>query len=733
MELIQSKSLLAKLMATENLHIEQRQVATASFDVENRILTIPILEKELSSHTYDLFVGHEVGHALYTPLEGLKKAFEMKLSMSVMNVLEDSRIERKIKLKYPGIRQSFIKAYKELMERDFFGTINKDVNKLNFIDRVNLYCKGGVETGITFTDEEKSILNEIESTSTYEDVIEVYKKVKDYMNSLNEEAPVRPKDGHFEYTDDDSFDEDSEEVSFEQEDGQEQEGQRTKSVEEDDGEDSESEGKGENSGTDMKEEGSEEDGSQVGTGREGSDSTKSLKEPISYTDENFRRNEHKLFSNDGRKYYYGNVPKLNLDSIIVDHKVLWPRHRKDIQQRRMEYNMPEFTGTDVAGFKKLREDSKKVVSYLVKEFELKKNAEQMKRASVSKTGELNMSKIYSYKFSEDIFKKMTVVPNGKSHGLVMFIDWSGSMSNNIGNTIKQLLNLVMFCKKVNIPYEVYAFTSSYDDYEQRILPKKDDMHMGHFHLMNLLSSRMSASEYSYAASVLIGYDSRFVYKPDWFGLSGTPLNQAIVAAMEIIPKFQKDNRLQIVNTVFLTDGDGEKSMSIYDATGRSVYIDNRKGSSVVIRDPISKHEEVVDYNCWARELTSAYIKLLKARTNCNIVGFYILGSREFGSQMSHFLVMDNKEDRSWKRDNEISLQVDKMKITFRKNKYQIVTNGGFDEYYLLRAEGMDTDEDSEFEVKENATTKGFVNAFTKYHNNRKTNRVVLGRFIEMIA
>ena len=301
MELIQSKSLLAKLMATENLHIEQRQVATASFDVENRILTIPILEKELSSHTYDLFVGHEVGHALYTPLEGLKKAFEMKLSMSVMNVLEDSRIERKIKLKYPGIRQSFIKAYKELMERDFFGTINKDVNKLNFIDRVNLYCKGGVETGITFTDEEKSILNEIESTSTYEDVIEVYKKVKDYMNSLNEEAPVRPKDGHFEYTDDDSFDEDSEEVSFEQEDGQEQEGQRTKSVEEDDGEDSESEGKGENSGTDMKEEGSEEDGSQVGTGREGSDSTKSLKEPISYTDENFRRNEHKLFSNDGRK------------------------------------------------------------------------------------------------------------------------------------------------------------------------------------------------------------------------------------------------------------------------------------------------------------------------------------------------------------------------------------------------------------------------------------------------
>jgi hypothetical protein len=70
-----------------------------------------------------------------------------------------------------------------------------------------------------------------------------------------------------------------------------------------------------------------------------------------------------------------------------------------------------------------------------------------------------MSKIFSYKFSEDIFKKMTIIPDGKSHGLVMFIDWSGSMFDNLENTIKQLINLVMFCKKVNIPYDVYAFTS----------------------------------------------------------------------------------------------------------------------------------------------------------------------------------------------------------------------------------------------------------------------------------
>ena len=60
-----------------------------------------------------------------------------------MNVLEDSRIERKIKNKYPGIRSSFVRGYRELIEKDFFGTNGTDLNDMNFIDRVNLYTKGG--------------------------------------------------------------------------------------------------------------------------------------------------------------------------------------------------------------------------------------------------------------------------------------------------------------------------------------------------------------------------------------------------------------------------------------------------------------------------------------------------------------------------------------------------------------------------------------------------------------
>ena len=114
------KGTLAKLLATENLTVEHRRVSTAAFDVEKRLLILPIW-KTASNTVYDLLVGHEVGHALYTPNEdydGVSKAF--------INVLEDARIERMMKVTYPGLRRSFFVGYRELWEQDFFGVKNDD-------------------------------------------------------------------------------------------------------------------------------------------------------------------------------------------------------------------------------------------------------------------------------------------------------------------------------------------------------------------------------------------------------------------------------------------------------------------------------------------------------------------------------------------------------------------------------------------------------------------------------
>ena len=54
-ENIQNKSKLAKLLATENIKVQENAVQTASFDVKDRIVTKPIFkEEQRSKQVYDM-------------------------------------------------------------------------------------------------------------------------------------------------------------------------------------------------------------------------------------------------------------------------------------------------------------------------------------------------------------------------------------------------------------------------------------------------------------------------------------------------------------------------------------------------------------------------------------------------------------------------------------------------------------------------------------------------------
>ena len=89
---------------------------------------------------------------------------------------------------------------------------------------------------------------------------------------------------------------------------------------------------------------------------------------------------------------------------------------------------------------------------------MKKAAAAYSRTKQDKSGIIDPLKLHSYKYNDDIFKRMAITPDGKNHGMMMFIDWSGSMSTNIDDTIKQTINLAMFCKAVQIPFRVFAFS-----------------------------------------------------------------------------------------------------------------------------------------------------------------------------------------------------------------------------------------------------------------------------------
>lgn len=748
--LLEQKSVLARLMATENLYVEERAVQTASFDLKNRVLTVPILDGNLSANIYDLFMGHEVGHALETPPDGYHSA-QKKLGVNgtILNVCEDVRIEKKIKRRYPGIRYPFLKAYEELMERDFFGIKNTDLNKLNLIDRINLYTKCGASLGIEFNEKEKRLLDELEATESFKEMVVVAKKIQKYMKETKQKEiqiqfdlaiktkEVSPSSEPPEQTVSESSDVSKAESNDDS--GGSSEG--TQESQEQENENAASEGSTDGSkNTSVKKQDEKKETAQA---------EKQEEEDIeSVTDKNFRKNESKLYEKDKKtENVYCNVPEVNSDEHIISYQTitrLYDTHNIRVGAKKIE----EVIQYAISYFNKFKRESEPVVSYLVKEFELRKNAEQQVKARVSKTGDINTNRIAEYSFSDDIFKRLMTVPNGKSHGLVLFVDWSGSMDPYINQTIRQVLNIVFFCRKVNIPYEVYAFTDHYPKERNRknYIPKSGDINFtnaSNIHLLNIFSSKMKNQEFTKLGAYLLQYcnkdhermkDSNYreTYTPHGMNLGGTPLNEALILAFDILPKFKKQNKVDVVNTIVLSDGDGHYINHICGVN--YITLKYTAVNKFMIRDTKTKHS--VDMNrllvnssgSYAAKQRDALVELLKIRTNSNVICFHITSTAAVKHKLTEFVI--KPMDRNTYSGN--NPEVEQMHAKFRKDKYFIGKNKiGFSEYYLIKTSDLEIDDGSFEAVK--VTGKSLTAAFSKYTNNKLHSRVMLNSFIRMIA
>ena len=676
-------------MATENILVEQKNVPTAYFNLKDRVLVVPTLKEEIGPSLYDLFMGHEVGHALFTPEQGWHDSVvEVGVNRSILNVCEDARIEKLICRKYPGLKQSFIRAYRDLLNRDFFGIKDLDVDLLKLIDRINLHTKCGLGANASFTDEEMYYVGEVMKSETFQDAVEIAKKIQAYMKERAEEAKIKLGMEKDDAGEGDDLDEDSD----------------------DEGQDMSMEG-----GAEYQDYESEDAGKNRAIQDEQSDNGD--EELDSITDNKFRENEKELYDYQSADRIYANIPDIDHNKVIIGYKQMY-LEIKEADSKDYGSAFIKKETIDTKKFVEFRNSTNKVVAYLAKEFELRKNADQLKRAKTAKTGELDMNKIYSYQFNEDIFKKITNVPNGKSHGLVLYLDWSASMSGVMDNTIKQLLTLAMFCKKVMIPFEVYGFSDRYGYYgnqEQPIHELKDGdlIIKGDFRLLNILSSKMSSSEFTYAASALLHGIYNHHDFPDYC-LGSTPLNEAIISAMTIVPEFQKKYKLQVVNAVFLTDGEGHHLSKIKD---NSMDYGIRNEYNLIYRDPKTL-AQMKDDNHNRISNSKPFLYLLKQRTGCNVIGFRILSLRDVRNFLWHTY--------------KSGVDTTPIYNTFKKDKSMVVTSAGFDEYYLLKSDKLDIDDEAELEVK-SQTTRGLVSAFKKYSKGHIQNRVVLNRFVEMIA
>ena len=297
---IQQKSTLAKLLATENITLEHRKVETAYFDLKERKVVLPMW-KNMDADLYDMLIGHEVSHALNTPFEGWHdNVVEYGPAIkSFLNVIEDARIERLIKEKFPGLVKNFYAGYRKLFNEDFFGVKGRDLSALPLIDRINLHFKIGSMLGISFSDEEQVYVDRVSTCETWDEVVEI---AHDLFGKAKEEQEQKAQDEDSGYGDEDFDDEDFEENT---ESGSSAGESDDDTEEEETDEESTASGHSDKQDEETDEESEESSDSVIQPGP--TDSS----EPVAETDMNFRQSEGSLLAENARDIIYVDFNKVN--------------------------------------------------------------------------------------------------------------------------------------------------------------------------------------------------------------------------------------------------------------------------------------------------------------------------------------------------------------------------------------------------------------------------------------
>ena len=729
------KGQLAKLLATEDLIIENRKVSTASFDVERRVLTLPMWEKA-STTVYDLLVGHEVGHALYTPAENWMLDYP-EVPQSFVNVFEDVRIEKLMKQKYPGLTKTFYTGYSQLAEQDFFGLEEHDEEDINLADRINIHYKIGNFTDISFESDEQQFVDRAFKTKTFQDVLEL---ANDLTIFLKEQQQQQESLGEL------SFDEDGEMGSLMR---APQGGELTDKS-------PNSEGQGQPDVKDMTNEELIDELERLSDSNDVGGVHGNLEAVTDKTLQDNLENLNKKTIGEHREPEYVELPDLNMKTVVARnsevHEYLndhYSKSQKHFDQNSDTKSFDIYEKVD-SEYRLFRRAAQKEVNYLVKEFEMRKSADAYARATISKTGILDCTKLHSYKYNEDLFKKITTLPDGKNHGLIFVLDWSGSMATVLKDTVKQLFNLIWFCKKVQIPFKVFAFTNEWNQdqawndgdysYKRPVLPDHHEYADGRikidpqFAMVEFMSSDVKKKDielqminiWRLASSMMCyrnWHDTTYYQTPRRLTLSGTPLNEALVSLNQIIPEFQKSTGVQKVQCITLTDGEAHPlQYSKWFKSNHDSY-DDYMGTRSTMNGKVFIRDRKVGktYSCKNdyHELTSALLEQLRGRfPDVNFIGIRVMDGREANSFIRKYM--------DWDFD-----KVQHIQAGWKKNKSLKLVDVGYHAYFGLSSSALNND--SDFTVKQDATKSQIKAAFKKSLSAKKMNKKVLGEFMEYIA
>ena len=449
--------------------------------------------------------------------------------------------------------------------------------------------------------------------------------------------------------------------------------------------------------------------------------------PVSETDETWQRKSEEIVKSENSTFVYLTMPTVNYDKAIHDFKTVIADWRDEVAGKKRSWHGGGLDGNAFSVARqhmiKWKMKEKETISFMVKEFEQRKAAELYARINIAKTGVIDTNKLHSYKYNDDIFRRLATIPKGKNHGFVMFLDWSGSMAYGLDSTMKQLFSLCLFCKQIGVPFEVYAFKDAASESPFSYLNKQNVIKGDRLVLRNFLSSRMNTEELNFAMTVLWHCSHGNYLASD--GMGGTPLNDAIMISPKIVQDFTVRNKLEITNVIWLTDGESNGAAGVanettpnpggYRSSRRYFYTDKETGKTY-------------DYEPYGwsstRNNTATLLRILKDKTGCNLVGF-LLYNGSFSRVNNEFNVSNGNPEA-----------YNVARKYWSDNKYYPIKSAGYDEYYIIDVRAMQEDK-NELAIDNTGdkkmTVRRMATAFSKFAQKKTVNRVLLRSFVDRIA
>ena len=310
--------------------------------------------------------------------------------------------------------------------------------------------------------------------------------------------------------------------------------------------------------------------------------------------------------------------------------------------------------------------------------------------------------------------------------MMMLIDMSGSMSGSMPYVMQQVMHLITFCKTVNIPFDVYGFTSTNPELSWRHDLYYDGcMELDGLSMPLICSSSLGKADYIESMAYIHERATSdrylsFCQYEDW---GSTPLNQALVVAHHLVKKFKRVHQIEKMNFITFTDGDANNvhRYSQIPEGAQDKFI-RPNGTEIIMSIDGSK----VKGDRWSKSLTKNLLRNMKKKYNTNNIGFFMADN---GGEWKH---------RLWNIANELREDPIDYRSAAGKEyrKFKCVTANnvlGYSEYYLVKGgRTLDTTEE-EFEVSEDASQANIRNAFKKYAKSKKLNKVLMTKFGKAVA